>query len=206
MVSLAKKVDLLPIQTFLACRTPLKWVEAALKQQAILLIDHAHCEKKAASTALSLIYRYPDFPILLTKLSRLAREELRHFEQVIKILSNKGITFCYLTPSRYASSMLKEASTKEPDKLVDTLLIAAFIEARSCERFAALINFLEPWLANFYQSLLQSEARHFENYLNLAKFFAKKDLTSRINFFRELEASLILSKDEVFRFHSGVVD
>ena len=111
----------------LACATPNTWIEKALQHPEILLIDHAHCEKKAASTALALIYRYPEQHELVARLSRLAREELRHFEQVLKIMHQRNITFQHLAPARYAQGLLKHARTHEPAKLIDTLLIAAFV-------------------------------------------------------------------------------
>lgn len=188
----------------LFCKTPQAWIEQALNQQDILLIDHAHCEKKAASTALSMIYRYPEHTILIDRMSRLAREELRHFEQVLKIMAKRKITYQHLTPARYAQGMFKHAYTHEPAKLIDTLIIGAFVEARSCERFAALLPFLDEELAKFYQGLLASEARHYQHYIQFAKQLSKEDIDSRIEFFSEIERDLILQPDNQFRFHSGV--
>lgn len=188
----------------LACATPNVWIEKALQHSEILLIDHAHCEKKAASTALALIYRYPEHYELVSCLSRLAREELRHFEQVLKIMRQRNITFQHLAPARYAQGLLKHARTHEPVKLIDTLLIAAFVEARSCERFAALIPHLDAELAKFYQGLLASEARHYQHYIEFAERFAQQNLQAQIDKFTEIERQLIESPDEQFRFHSGV--
>src|SRR6056300_1574671 len=95
---------MLQLNDFLYCQTPLAWVEAALENQKLLLIDHANCEKKAAATAMNLMYRYVDRTELLQKMSQLAREELLHFEQVVKIMQDKGIKYDHLGPSRYASS------------------------------------------------------------------------------------------------------
>jgi tRNA-(ms[2]io[6]A)-hydroxylase len=192
------------IKQFLLCSTPIEWIENALQNQDILLIDHAHCEKKAASTALSLIYRYPDREQLLQKLSRLAREELRHFEKVLTIMKSRNISFCHLEPGRYAGELHRHARTYEPAKLVDTLIIGAFIEARSCERFAALAPLLDPELQKFYFSLLQSESRHYQDYLQLARKYADQNITERINLFAQKEAELIMQPDSIFRFHSGI--
>lgn len=191
------------VKQFLACETPAAWLELALQKEDLLLIDHAHCEKKAASTALSLIYRYPEYLDLQQKLSRLAREELRHYEQVLKIIQSRSLKFSHLEPSRYAEGLRRHARTHEPAKMIDILIIGAFIEARSCERFALLAPKVESHLGNFYSSLLQAEARHFNDYLVLAERYSLKPIHERIKFFADVEAELILSDDEQFRFHSG---
>ncbi len=195
--------DISEIQDFLLCQTPDRWIESALKNQSLMLIDHANCEKKAASTALNLIYRYVDKHDLLVKMSKLAREELRHFEQVIAIMKAREVEYVQLSASRYANGMRVGMRTFEPEKLVDTLIIGAFIEARSCERFASLSPHLDDQLKTFYQSLLKSESRHFQDYLKLAKKYASQPLGERITYYAELERSLIEEPDQEFRFHSG---
>jgi tRNA-(ms[2]io[6]A)-hydroxylase len=197
-------VDLSPVTSFLACRTPLAWCEAAAAQQDILLLDHAHCEKKAASTAVALLFRYPECEDLVYQLSRLAREELRHFEQVISLLKKRSIPFKHLPPSRYAAELHKLVITHEPARLVDILIMGAFIEARSCERFASILPYLDAELAEFYCGLLASEARHFELYLDFAQVYSKSDISARVEAFRQREMELILLPDSVLRFHSGV--
>lgn len=198
------QIDLSHIHEFLPCPTPSAWVEAALRNQQTLLIDHAHCEKKAASTALGLMYRYMDDPDLLHRMSRLAREELRHFEQVLSILQKRGIDYGYLSPARYAQALHAHARKEEPGRLVDTLIIGAIIEARSCERFAAIAPHLDEELAEFYNSLLKSEARHYEDYLRLAEKAAGHPIEERVSELLAIEREQIESPDEVFRFHSGV--
>lgn len=191
---------------FLLCHTPDSWIEQALANLDLLLIDHANCEKKAASTAINLMYRYVENYELLNKMSRLAREELRHFEQVISYMEKRGIEYVQLTASRYAAELRKPVRTHEPAKLVDTLIVGAIIEARSCERFEKLAPRLDEELKKFYLSLLRSESRHFKDYLSLAKKAAGgKDISDRVEFFLEREKSLIHSKDTEFRFHSGVL-
>jgi tRNA 2-(methylsulfanyl)-N6-isopentenyladenosine37 hydroxylase len=197
-------VDIKSITDFLLCRTPQAWIDRALQEQAILLVDHANCEKKAASTALGLMYRHTDHYELLHKLSRLAREELRHFEQVIAIMKKRGIAYTHVTASGYAAGLHAHAAKRDPERLVDTLIMGAIIEARSCERFAALAPYLDPVLQKFYLSLLQSESRHFMDYLELAKMYASYDVSDRVQFFLERERELIESQVEEFRFHSGV--
>ena len=196
------------IQAFLPCRTPDAWLVAALQpdQEPTLLIDHANCEKKAAATALALMHRYSDSPVLLNKMSRLAREELRHFEQVIKIMAARDITYEPLSASRYAQGLHKGVRRQESGRLIDTLIIGALIEARSCERFARLAPELDKELGDFYFSLLKSEARHYSNYLRLAESLASdEDLADRLEYFWGLETELVESEDTEFRFHSGPV-
>jgi len=202
---MTRPVDLSPILDFLPCRTPRAWVDWALENPEVLLVDHANCEKKAASTALTLMYRYVDHHKLLNKLSRLAREELRHFEQVIAIMEQREVAYPQLTAARYAGSLHKQARNSEPGRLVDTLLIGAIIEARSCERFAAIAPELDEELRGFYLSLLKSESRHFRDYLQLAEDASSSaEVAERLPVLLERERELIESPDTAFRFHSGV--
>ena len=198
-------VDLSPVLAFLPCKTPAAWVAEALRHPQLLLLDHANCEKKAAATAMSLINRHIDNMPLLNKMSRLAREELRHFEQVIAVMKRRDIDYTTVTASRYASSLRTLARKNDPGRLVDTLLIGALIEARSCERFAALTPVLDAELAEFYSSLLKSESRHFQDYLALAEVLAPAtEIEDRLAEFKVCEQHLIESADSEFRFHSGV--
>lgn len=195
-------VALEAIRAFLPCATPAAWIAAALAHPEELLIDHANCEKKAASTALGLLYRHIDRPPLLHRMSRLAREELRHFEQVVAFMEQRGVAYRQLTASRYASGLRALVRVEEPHRLVDTLIAGAFIEARSCERFAALAPHLDAELGAFYQSLLRSEARHFRDYLELAEAVGGA-IAERIVLFAARERELIEAPDTEFRFHSG---
>ncbi|EWH03434.1 tRNA-(ms[2]io[6]A)-hydroxylase [Halomonas sp. BC04] len=189
---------------FLGCATPDAWIAWALENPELLLIDHAQCEKKAASTAMSLLYRYVNEPLLLTKMSQLAREELLHFEQVVKLMESRGIVYRHLSASRYAEGLRQHVTPQEPARLVDILIIGAYIEARSCERFARLIPHLDAELAKFYRTLVKSEGRHYEDYLMLARHLAPGPIDDRVAFFAEREAELIVTPDKAFRFHSGV--
>jgi len=195
---------LAPIYEFLTCETPDEWVDAALENQDIMLIDHCNCEKKAANTAISLIFRYTERQELLMKMSKLAREELRHFEQVLQIMKKRKIEYYNLSASRYAAKLFKRSRKDEPGALIDRLIVGGFIEARSCERFAKIAPLLEEDLNKFYLSLLKSEARHFKDYLKLAADYSNEDIAPRIEYFANIEADLILSKDKEFRFHSGI--
>lgn len=197
--------ELEAINGFLACATPARWIENALENQQVMLIDHAHCEKKAAMTALNLINHYPENGELIMKMSRLAREELRHFEQVVKFLKKRNIHFTQLTASRYATGLRQHVRKNDPQRIADILIIGAFIEARSCERFARLAPHLDAELQEFYVSLLKSESRHYQDYLKLAGHYAKNTLDERVEFFRQIERELIETPDTAFRFHSGPV-
>lgn len=193
------------IKDFLGCETPRAWLELAAKPESrlILLTDHAHCEKKAASTAMALMFRYVDRPELLNKMSRLAREELIHFEQVLALMDARGYRYDHMSPARYAGKLRESVRTSEPGRLIDILIVGAFIEARSCERFAALAPSLDDELARFYRSLLKSEGRHYQDYLHLAREYADGPVDDRIEHFRQVERELILAEDDEFRFHSG---
>ena len=198
-------VDLTPVFDFLPCRTPDAWLTAAVKSLPVLMIDHANCEKKAAATAMSLMHRYTDNTPLLNKMSRLAREELRHFEQVLKLMTQRGIAYKSVTASRYAQALREKVRKKDPHKLVDTLIVGALIEARSCERFAALAPHVDDTLRDFYISLLKSESRHFADYISLAKNLEDaRVVEDRLASFRSVEKELIESEDTEIRFHSGV--
>jgi tRNA 2-(methylsulfanyl)-N6-isopentenyladenosine37 hydroxylase len=192
------------IRLFLGCETPDAWIEMALQQQDTLLIDHANCEKKAATTAMTLLYKHIDRDDLLKKMSQLAREELLHFEQVINIMNERGIRYRHVSSSRYAAALREQVRKGNGlEELVDVLIIGAFIEARSCERFARLAPHLDAQLEKFYRSLLRSEGRHYQDYLGLAAQYASEAIEPRVAFFRELERSLIEEPDQEFRFHSG---
>jgi tRNA 2-(methylsulfanyl)-N6-isopentenyladenosine37 hydroxylase len=146
--------DIQHIEAFLPCPTPDLWLENALNNQTVMLIDHANCEKKAASTALNLIYRYTDNFELLNKMSRLVREEMRHFEQVIKIMTQRNIPYQHISASRYAAGLREVVRKDDPGRLVDVLIVGAFIEARSCERFAKIAPHLDSELRRFISRCL----------------------------------------------------
>ncbi|WPP01456.1 tRNA isopentenyl-2-thiomethyl-A-37 hydroxylase MiaE [Pseudomonas sp. HR96] len=193
------------IHAFLGCRTPAAWVEAALADQPTMLIDHKNCEFKAASTAMSMMAKYGGHSDLVMMMSRLAREELVHHEQVTRLMKKRKVEWRQLSASRYASGLRKLVRSHEPVKLVDTLVVGAFIEARSCERFEAVVPHLDEELGKFYFGLLKSESRHFQGYLKLAyQYGDAADIDNTIEKVRAAEAELIESPDVEFRFHSGV--
>ncbi|TVQ47354.1 MAG: tRNA-(ms[2]io[6]A)-hydroxylase [Gammaproteobacteria bacterium] len=193
------------IAAFLPVPTPAAWVTRALTELPVLLLDHAACEQKAAATALATLHRYPQHDWLVDRMSRLAREELRHFEQVRALMQRRGVAWRALSASRYAGGLRAELRRTEPGRLVDTLLVGALIEARSCERFALLAPRLPEDVGRFYAGLLASEARHFENYLALARRVADPaEIETRLGQLAVAEAGLITRPDPQFRFHSGL--
>ena len=193
-----------PVRDFLACATPPEWVIAAVQDVPLLLQDHANCEKKAASTAMNMLFRYNDRDQLQTELAQLAREELLHYEQVRELMQKRGIGYRPVSAARYANGLRQHVRTSEPGHLVDLMIIGAFVEARSCERFAAVAPHLDDELKRFYTFLLRSEARHFQHYLGLAAAYSPTPIDDRVAHFREVERELIESPDSEVRFHSGL--
>ncbi len=186
--------------------TPAAWFDTAVGRLHELLLDHANCEKKAASTALALMFAYAGDFALTRQLSRLAREELRHFEQVQKHLELSGLSYRRLKPSRYAEGLRAAVAPTEPRRRLDLLVCGALIEARSCERFAGLAPRLGEPLSGFYRGLCESESRHFTLYLDLAREHAQRsgpDLDSSLEALASVEAELATAPDGQFRFHSG---
>lgn len=204
-----KSVDISHILAFLDGETPQKWLDKAVKNLPIIIQDHANCEKKAGGTAMNLIFRYQssEHDELQRKISQLIREEMLHYEQVLEIMAERGQQWEHLPAGRYASGLLKHKRTYEPQAMIDVLIIGAFIEARSCERFSALSKVIDDEkLARYYRYLLKSESRHFEDYLHLAQSLSKEPIEERVAFFRQVEGELIRSPDKELRFHSGVPD
>jgi len=225
-------IDISPVLDFLPSRTPAGWVDRAMADLPTLLLDHASLELKAAQQAQRLMRKYGARPPrrsnsddregtagnaratrrlgrydLLNKMSRLAREELRHFEQVLAILEERDIAYRPISASRYASGLHEEIRQTEPGRFLDSLLVGAIIEARSCERFYTLLPRLEtedPELGRFYASLLRSEARHFSDYLELARKAAGGSIDGRVARLLTREAVLMSTPDPQIRFHSGV--
>lgn len=188
----------------LAAPTAPEWAARALAHLDEVLVDHAHCEKKAASTAVSLLFRYPEHRWLLEPVSRLAREELGHFDEVLRVLDARGIRFVRQVPSPYARELLAIVRPDEPLRLLDTLLCLALIEARSCERMKVLAEALrEPDLAAFYRGLLACEARHHQSYVDLAGAVASGDVVRvRLAAIADHEARVIATTPPAPRLHA----
>ena len=188
----------------LAAPTSPAWLARALAHLDDVLVDHAHCEKKAASTAVSLLFRYPERTTLLPVLSALAREELGHFEAMLVLLERRGVPYRRLTPSPYATALLAAVRPAEPDRLVDTLLCLALIEARSCERMKLLADAVsDTELADFYRRLLASEARHHQQYVDLAATVVPDEMVrARLRELAAHEAEILAVAPPLPRMHT----
>lgn len=224
----ATKPQRLPIllQDHLIC-------ELKAAQTAMYLLRRYACDQESSATLLHWLKPFEDFAyrfdgdvqslkqaeklnksiigrsdfahsnLIIDRMVLLIREELHHFCQVLEIMQQRGIPYENITASRYAKTLVNNCKTHEPQILIDKLICGAYIEARSCERFAGLAELVDPELGAFYVSLLRSEARHFADYLELAQVMSKTDIQPRVQFFGKLEAELICSEDEDFKFHSG---
>lgn len=188
----------------LHAKTPERWLEQVRGNLEELLIDHAHCEKKAAGAALSLLFSYVEHEDLCRAMSGIVREELEHFELVLDLLQRRGIRFRRIPPSRYGERLASHARRDDPGRLLDRLIVAALIEARSCERFGLLRDHLpDQELAAFFGSLFESEARHHSVYLQLTRRFAtEEEVVRRLKELADVEAALVLEGEERPRMHS----
>jgi tRNA-(ms[2]io[6]A)-hydroxylase len=184
--------------------TPDRWFDQVAERLDDLLIDHAHCEKKAAGVAMSLLFTYPDDVVLCRAMADIVKEELDHFGLVLDLLDRRGVRLRRQHPARYAGRLSALISKVEPKRAVDRLLVAALIEARSCERFGILRDRLgDSELAAFFGNLFESEARHHSTYVRLAKAVAPgEDVQSRLNELAVAEAQIMAEGDAAPRMHS----
>ena len=193
------------IQNILHAETPALWLENVLQNMDTLLLDHAHAERKAAQTALKLLHHYPASADFVDFLVKTAREEMQHLSQVLQLLKKNHISYKVLKPCRYGSVLLSQRRQHDPQRFLDSLIIAALIEARSCERFSKLVAILPHGIAKFYQGLVACEENHFKQYLYFAqRFFSQDELLNRLIELAKVEAECVLAKETLFRFHSGV--
>ncbi|MGY3028735.1 tRNA isopentenyl-2-thiomethyl-A-37 hydroxylase MiaE [Thermostichus sp. MS-CIW-30] len=188
----------------LASRTSEDWIEQATRHIDLVLLDHANCEKKAAGNALSLLFRYPANGRLVETLSPLAREELQHFERVHRHLQRLGIPIKPLSAAPYAGRLNQHLRRSEPEHLLDTLLVAAIIEARSHERLGLLgIHAPDPELRQFYLWLAAAEERHWQLYLDLAlDQFPADQVQERLDTLLQVEAEILSTLHPEPRVHS----
>ena len=188
----------------LQSETSARWLAQVDAHLDDILIDHAHCEKKAAGTALNLIFAYVEDQELCREMAFIVNEELEHFQMVIDLLNRRGIRFRRLTPSTYGRELNDLVRKQEPQRAVDRLLVAGLIEARSCERFHVLAEHVkDAELAAFYAGLFESEARHHTTYTRLAKHFAPEEVVmARLDELAALEAAIINRGEELPRMHS----
>ena len=194
----------LPTIKFLQQPTAFAWVEQALANLDIVLLDHSHCERKAAGVALNLMFRYPSNPKLVRQLTAIAQEELQHFDQVNQILEDRGIALAPLASPPYGASLNKQIRPLEPDRLLDTLLVCGLIEARSHERLGLLgTHCPDEKLAKFYRSLMASEARHYGIYWTLADtYFDRAIVNQRLEILAQAESKILATLHPEPRIHS----
>lgn len=180
------------------------WIEQALANFNTILLDHSHCERKAAGVALNLIFRYPSNTKLVRKLTEIAREELEHFDRVNQILEARGIPMGPLSAPPYGAGLKAQIRSGEPERLLDSLLVCGLIEARSHERLGLLADRLpDPQLASFYRGLMASEARHYATYWSLAHtYFAPEIVASRLEALALAESELLAALHPEPRIHS----
>ena len=195
------------ILSFCVTATPSSWSDQVPNYWQMLLVDHAHCERKAADFGLGLLKSYPDQLSLQMPISKLVREEMRHFELVLMLLERLNIEFIPLSPCRYAKGLHAHVRQhNRQERLLDLLIIAALIEARSCERFLIMSAvFPDQKVQGFYQRLYEAEKRHYQDYRRFANdLFSPELVERRLEVLRAVENDLILTEESVFRFHSGV--
>jgi tRNA 2-(methylsulfanyl)-N6-isopentenyladenosine37 hydroxylase len=189
---------------FLKQPTSKVWIEQAIAHLDIILLDHSHCERKAAGVALSLMFRYPAHEKLVRQLTAIAQEELEHFELVNQWLEKRGIAMAALPAPPYGASLNAHIRKPEPERLLDTLLVAALIEARSHERLGLLAQHCpDAELAKFYRTLMASEARHYGIYWVLANTYCEPEaVTMRLEALSAIESDILATLHPEPRIHS----
>jgi tRNA-(ms[2]io[6]A)-hydroxylase len=197
-------ISTLPTINVLCQPTSAQWVQQALANLDTILLDHSHCERKAAGTALNLMFRYPSYRKLVRELTAIAREELEHFEQVNQILDRRSVPLAPLNAPPYGKKLTEQIRKTEPERLLDSLLTCGLIEARSHERLGLLgIHLEDPQLAAFYRSLMASEARHFGTYWLLADTYFDRDIVqSRLAELAAIESQILSTLHPEPRIHS----
>ena len=181
-----------------------EWINLALSNPIEILIDHAHCERKAAGVAIQLMFRYPSEPQLAEVLSPIAREELEHFEKILYFLKDLGHSLQALKPPPYGAKLSSSIRKNEPSRMLDSFLIAGLIEARSHERLSLLaLNSEQESFKVLYDSLLESEARHFGIYWKLAQSkFSKNETFKRLEELSKIESEILDQTFNLPRVHS----
>ena len=194
----------LPVINTLKHPTSWAWVEQAIAHLNVILLDHSHCERKAAGVALNLMFRYPSNTQLVRQLTAIAREELEHFDQVNQWLERRGIPLAPLNGPPYGAGLKALIRRAEPERLLDSLLVSGLIEARSHERFGLLATHCpDQELAKFYRGLMASEARHYGIYWVLADTYFERDVvTQRLDELATQESELLLTLHPEPRIHS----
>ncbi len=183
-----------------------RWLSQVDEHLDQVLIDHAHCERKAASTAMNLMNAYTEDRELCREMARIINEELEHFEMVLQLLDRRNIRFRRIATSSYGRKLNLLIRREEPNRAVDRLLVASLIEARSCERFSLLSSHIrsrDEELADFYAGLFESEARHHTTYVRLAESFSRRELVhDRLDQLSAKESEIIAVGSKLARMHS----
>lgn len=181
-----------------------RWLSQVDRSLNEILVDHAHCEFKAAATAMSLMGSYIDNQQLCVEMTRIVAEELEHFHMVLDLLQRRGIPFARQAAGHYGKELNSLVRPNEPQRAVDRLLVAGLIEARSCERFSRLAEHVEDEeLTDFYRSLFESEARHHTTYVRLAKCYGDSSaVQARLRELARAEADIIGRGNPLPRMHS----
>ena len=187
----------------LKCETNPEWIAAVKNDLSVIMIDHAHAEKKAAATGLALINKYPEKTDLVFEMSDLIEEEIDHFRTVLRILDKRGISLSRDIGDDYAKTMFSKMNKNEPDRFLDHLLIAGIIEARSCERLKILeLSVDDDQLRKLYHDLYPIEAGHYMMFVKLAKLYYKKSLVEkRLDELSEFECSIVKSLSNLPTMH-----
>jgi tRNA-(ms[2]io[6]A)-hydroxylase len=188
----------------LKTESPQRWLVQVRENLPEILIDHAHCEKKAAACAMNLIQAYVDNYELCREMTEIVNEELEHFQRVLELLRRRGIRFRRMTASSYGRRLNELVRKDEPNRAIDRLLVAGLIEARSCERFDLLRKHVnDEELADFYHELFESEARHYTSYVRMAKMYGSESaVMKRLHDLADQESEIIASGDPMPRMHS----
>jgi len=194
------------VKEFLPCITPDRWLENALDNPVLLLLDHANCEKKAASSALHLIYRCIDNVDVMESMSQLVETEMQNFQSLVRIIKARKLDCIPLTASRYALGLRDHMSGNDNLKLIDLLVVSAFMHGRAFERFSRLLPYIDLELESFYVSFVKTQENHFNKYFNIAKSLSDEEtLVSRVDHFASNEKNLIERPDSEFRVYSGPI-
>ena len=189
---------------FLKEPTSQAWIDQAIANIDTVLLDHSHCERKAAGMALKLMFQYPSYDRMVRSLTALAQEELEHFELCNQWLEKRGIKLAPLAAPPYGATLNKQIRRQEPYRFMDYMLVSALIEARSHERLGLLAEHLpDPELAKFYRGLMASEARHYGMYWTLAHHYCDPDaITPRLEELAEVESDVLSNLHPEPRVHS----
>jgi tRNA-(ms[2]io[6]A)-hydroxylase len=179
------------------------WMPKVRANLPTVLVDHAHLERKAATTALNL-EKYRDLYDRVSELNAIAIEELQHFELVLGLLRKRGIPFGQPYPSPWITGLMRSIRNGQRHQVIDHLICCAFIEGRSCEKFqflAAGLKDMDAELADFYASLVESEGNHYATYLLMAKAVDEEETTRRMDFYLDLDAKLIREPNPLPMLH-----